>query len=1075
MMVSSEELRSTASSLRYGAFWLAVVLTFGLRARAQGAASISGVVRDSTGAVVSKVRVTATNEETSVSHVVRTDRRGSYNFLALPVGRYEIRFERPGFQSETSNNVTLAVGQQVVLNTTLGVRAMRERVKVTGKIPLVSLTTRQVSGLVGERQIKDLPLNGRSYDELLTLNPSIVNYTQEKTGGVGVSNSAVGNMFAVSGRRPQENLFLLDGIEYTGVAEIDLQPGGTSGELLGVDAIREFNVLTDTYGAEYGKRPGAQVLLVTQSGTNQLHGDAYEFLRNSGLDSRNFFDHGSIPPFERNQFGAALGGPIQHNKTFFFTNYEGFRQRLGLSDVTLVPDDNARLGLLPGPGGALLNVGVAPEVAPLLSLWPVQNGPELGSGIAEAFSHPNQSIREDFGTTRLDHSFSQNDSLSGVYVIDDSADTTPTADPISVDLESLREQVLSLEETHILSPDFLNTARFGFSRASYFYTGGTTVNVPGFITGDPVGAVSIGGSATPNSPSQITLAGSNVGSHLFATRNLFTYEDTIAAVHGIQQLSAGVWFQRIQANDTLALGQYGQAVFSSLPNFLKGDIGTFSAVLSPTPLGWRSLEDAAFLQDSVRLGRSLTLTLGFRDEFTNAWNEAYGRASNYVFAPDGIIETDPRIETSAFTVNNSKFLPEPRLALAWAPLGSSKTVIRAGFGIYADLQDDLSYRLDQNAPFNTTLTLKNLAVSSLPIAPSESLPAGGLIQPGGVQPNLQTPTVEAYSFKVERELTPNTVLSVGYVGSHAYHEIVSVDANEPFPVTCPAAACPATLPGGTIYYPTGAPLANPNLANTWTWFSEGDSSYNALQADVRRRFSDGLDFRGVYTWSKSLDNGDTLNGSAAANAPGLVMYPGNLSLDWGLSTYDVRNSAVLNGGYELPVGHGKEFLSGLSGWPGKLVSGWSVNGIATFESGFPFTPQLGFNPSNNGDTRNPDRPSWNPSFRGPVIFGGPNEYFNPDAFVVPPSGTYGNVGRDTLIGPGVKDLDLSLIKDTSISERLRLQFRAEFFNIFNTANFNTPNLIVFTSGSGIPSSAAGVITSTATTARQIQFALKLMW
>ncbi|MGH9446188.1 MAG: carboxypeptidase regulatory-like domain-containing protein, partial [Terriglobia bacterium] len=538
------------------------------------AAAISGAVRDTTGAALANVRVTATNMETGVWRVTVTNQRGEYDFLSLPVGRYEIRMEKQGFRQEIREGITVAVGQQVMVNAAVPLGQTRQRLKVTGGTPLLSLTTRQVSGLVGQREISSLPLNGRSYDELLTLNPGILNYTAEKTGGIGVSNSAVGNMFAASGRRPQENLFLLDGVEYTGVAEIDLQPGGTSGELLGVDAIREFNVLTGTYGAEYGKRPGSQVLLVTQSGSNSFHGDVYEFLRNSDFDARNFFDHGPIPPFERNQFGAAMGGPLQRNTTFIFGNYEGFRQRLGLSDVTLVPDDNARQGLLPATNGSLTNIGVAPGVAPLLSLWPVQDGPELGGGIAEAFSHPIQNIREDFGTTRLDHTFSPTDSLSGTYLIDDSADFTPTADPISVDLESLREQVLSLQETHVFSPALLNTARFGFSRASYFYTGGTTVNVPGFVAGDPVGAVSVGGSATPNSASEITLTGSNIGSHLFAARNLFTYEDTLAGTRGLHQLTAGVWLQRIQANDTLALGQYGQAVFSSLSNFLKGDIST---------------------------------------------------------------------------------------------------------------------------------------------------------------------------------------------------------------------------------------------------------------------------------------------------------------------------------------------------------------------------------------------------------------------------------------------------------------------------------------------------------------------
>jgi hypothetical protein len=318
-------------------------------------------------------------------------------------------------------------------------------------------------------------------------------------------------------------------------------------------------------------------------------------------------------------------------------------------------------------------------------------------------------------------------------------------------------------------------------------------------------------------------------------------------------------------------------------------------------------------------------------------------------------------------------------------------------------------------------------------------------------------------------------LAIGYVGSHGYHEIVSVDANQPFPTICPSAPCPATLPAGTIYYPTGAPLANPKLAYTTSWFSEGDSNYNALVVDVNHRFSHGLQLRGVYTWSKSLDNGATLNSSVAANSPGFVMDPRHIQADWGLSTFDVRNLAAINGTYELQVGSGKRFLGGVSGWRDKLASGWSVSGIETLQSGFPFTPQLGFNPSNDGDTRDPVRPSYNPDFHGNVIVGGPNQYFNPNAFIVPANGTYGNVGRDTLTGPGVAELDLSILKNTILTERLKLQFRAEFFNILNAVNFNTPNTVAFTSATSAPSPTAGVITGTSTTSRQIQFALKLLW
>ncbi|MGH9374962.1 MAG: carboxypeptidase regulatory-like domain-containing protein [Terriglobia bacterium] len=1052
---------------------LVVFILMGRPAIAQVSASISGTVADSSGAAVAGATVTVKNVETGMLRRTTTSKVGDYHVALLPVGGYEIIAEKEGFEAEVRRGITLVVAQQAIIDLTLQLGMVKQHVTVTEKAPLITTATDQTAGLVGENQIKNLPLNGRSYDELLTLNPSIVNYTWEKSGGIGVSNSSVGNMFAVSGRRPQENLFLLNGVEYTGAAEINMQPGGASGQLLGVDAIREFNVLTDTYAAEYGKRPGAQVVIVTQSGSNALHGSVYEFLRNSAFDARNFFDHSSIPPFERNQFGGALGGPIRKDKTFLFGDYEGFRQRLGLSAVTLVPDNNARNGFLPGSDGTLTNVGIAPGVGPLLSLWPVQNGPELGGGIAEAFNHPAQSVREDFGTVRLDHIFSGKDSLSGVYTVDDSADVTPTSNPLSVDLESLREQVLSIDETHVFSPAVVNTALFGFSRASYFYTGAPLANVPGFVVGHLVGAVVIGGSASPNSASQISLAGSNIGSNLWIARNLFTYEDRVAITRGIHQVSAGAWFERIQSNENLALTQWGQATFSSLASFLQGNVATFLAVPTPTPLGWRSLEGAFYVQDAMRLRPNLTLSLGFRDEFTNGWNEASGRAANYTFDASGVIETQPRVADSAFTVNNAKFLPQPRIALAWSPFRGNKTVIRAGFGLYNDLQDALGYRLDQNAPFNTTFSIKNIPVSQLQITPGAPLPAGAKVAPAGVQPSLQTPTVEAYTFKIEHQVTPNTVLSIGYAGSHAYHELVSIDANEPAPVICPAAPCPSSLPAGTYFYPKGAPLANQALANTWTWFSEGTSSYNALEVDLNHRFSHGLALRGVYTWAKALDNGDTLNGSAAANAPGLVMNPLDLRADWGLATFDVRNVAVIDGSYALPLG--KYFLSRFGGWGAALANGWSLNGILTLQNGFPFTPQLSFNPSNNGDTHNPVRPSLNPAFAGPVITGSPNQYFNPNAFVVPPNGTYGNVGRDTFIGPGLATLDLSVFKDTRITERWHLEFRAELFNILNRANFNTPNLIVFTSPAGIPSSAAGTITSTSTASRQIQFGLKLIW
>ncbi|HWC19018.1 MAG TPA: carboxypeptidase-like regulatory domain-containing protein, partial [Terriglobales bacterium] len=485
-------------------------------------ASISGVIHDPTGAALPSAQVTITNLETSAQRVLVSDDSGRYAAPSLPVGSYTVRATKPGFSAQAKSGIQLVVGESATVDITLPLGEVQQELTVIEVLPPVNLSTQDTSGLVGQRQVKELPLNGRSYDQLLTLNPATVNYTSERTGGIGTSNSAVGNMFAVSGHRPQENLFLLNGIEYTGASLVNVTPGGASGQLLGVDAVREFNVVADTYGAEYGKRPGAQVSILTASGSNQLHGSVYEFLRNNVLDARNYFDQGGTPQFQRNVFGAALGGPIRKNKLFLFANYEGFRQHLGLSDVTLVPDHAARAGYLTNANGTQTYVRVAPAVVPLLSLWPAQNGPELGGGIAEAFSHPLQIIREDFGTTRLDYNISDRDTLFAVYTIDDSADDTPTINPLSRVVENLREQVVSLEEQHIFSPSLLNTARIGFSRASYFFNGETPVNLSGWITGAPIGALVVGGGTASNGASQLSPAGTNAGDNMRTARNLFT-------------------------------------------------------------------------------------------------------------------------------------------------------------------------------------------------------------------------------------------------------------------------------------------------------------------------------------------------------------------------------------------------------------------------------------------------------------------------------------------------------------------------------------------------------------------------
>lgn len=1029
---------------------------------AQDDASIEGIVRDSSGAGIPAATVHVINLETGWQRDIQTDDAGRFRAPSVPVGRYAVSADKPGFRSERRPGIALVVGQRQELELTLQVGDVHQIVEVSADPGLLAVTTDDTSGLVGERQVKDLPLNGRSYDQLLTLNPGTINYTSQRAGGTGTSNSELGNMFSVSGHRPQENLFLLNGVEYTGASEIGNTPGGVSGQLLGVDAVREFAVVKDAYGAEYGKRPGAQVSIITAGGTNQLHGSLYEFARNSALDARNFFDQANIPQFQRNVFGGSLGGPIRKDKTFLFGNYEGYRQNLGLSDVTLVPDNASR-------------AAAVPSVQPLLALWPVANGPEIvtstgaPSGIAKAYSSPVQNVREDFGTARVDQVFSNQDSLAGIYTIDGGFAHSPTSNPISYDTLSLRSQVVSFSETHVLSSSLVNKAVFGFSRGAFFFDSATTVDLQGWIhTGQPVGALVVGGGTTLNGASQITNGGTNAGSNLRAVRNLFTGSDQLSYALGRHTFNFGGWVQRIQSNDSLVQDQYGQASFTNLQGFLQGQVSTYTYAPSYTPLGWRTTESAAFAEDSIKVKSNLEVRLGFRAEFTNGWNEAQGRASNYTFNAQGVIGTQPVVSSSALAVNHAKFLPAPRVSVAWSPFGSQKTVIRAGFGTYYALLDNLSYRLDQNGPFNTVYAVKSLAFSS--ISPDATYAKAKVI-PSGVQPDLQTPTVETWNLKFERQLFANTILRVGYVGSHGYHELLSLDANLPPATICPASPCPVGYPAGTLYYPSGAALRNNAVWNTTHWFSEGISSYHGLEVDVSHHWTNGLQFRGVYTFSKALDDGDNLNTSVATNSPAFLANPLSPGADYGRASFDVRHSGVIQGSYDLPFARS----DAASGWQKWFVANWQVSGILTLQSGLPFTPQLSYNPSNDGDTRNPVRPSWNPNFKGNVILGGPNEYFNALAFIQPLTGSYGNVGRNILQGPSLEQFDVALAKRWTLTERLGLQFRSEFFNLLNHTNLNTPNPVVYASATGGPSPTAGVITSTSTTSRQVQLGLKLLW
>ncbi len=1058
---------------------------------AQVSASISGRVEDASGGGIKDATVTVRSLETGASRVVMSDDAGNFRVLSLPLGPQEVKAEKDGFKPVLRTGINLEVGEDAVINLRLDIGGFAQQITVNAETPVVNTTTSSVSGVVDEQEVKDLPLNGRSFDNLITLNPGAINYSALKSANTSTSN---GNTFAVAGRRTTENLFLLNGIEYTGSSQLAVTPGGASQELLGIDAVREFNVLTDTYSAAYGKRAGAQVVIVTQSGGNAFHGSVFEFLRNSGLDARNFFDQASVPSFRRNQFGGALGGPLKKDKLFLFGNYEGFRQALAVSSLSEVPDANARLGELPNSAGVPTTVAnLNPAMLKYMALWPQPNGIDLGSGVALSYNNPHQSIREDFGTARTDYVLSNKDSLSGSWTIDNGYNLSPLADPLFGSVLNQVNQVVSLQETHIVSPGAVNTLNVGFSRAAYNFDPYSYTAFPSslsFVGGAGPGGITIGGGATTTGISAITAAGPNNAANVYNRRNLFTWADDFRINKGIHEISAGVWFQRLQDNENTASRQLGAATFTSLTTFLQGTASTFQVVPNPNELGWRSLFGAWYVEDNIKLRKNLTVRLGLRHEFDTGWNEVSGRASNYVTDANSFLITTPVVGNSIFSQNNAKLLFAPRVGLAWDPFGNGKTAVRSGFGTYYSMIDALAFLMNALPPYNGTASFTGSLPSLLPVTPGVQPPPScgpGIAQPcttfspEGVQPNAKTPTVEEWNLTIEQQLDSSTALRVAYVGSHGTHGFVSVDPNSIPTEICASTTCTSggtpgttkgTVPEGAQYIPVTT-RPNPYLSGGFFWYTEGNTSYNALQIDVTHRLRRGVQIRANYTWSKNLDMNSALTGAQANNQPQMVLDHNDLPRDWGLSALNSANQGSISASWDLPFGQGRQFFSGASGLANRVIGGWQLNGIATMLSGFPFTPEIGSNRSGDGDTRNPDRPNINPAFSGPVQLSNPNQWYNPNAFVLPTAGTYGNAGRSILTGPGLADLDVSLFKTVALAERTRLQFRAEFFNVLNHANFGTPNAVVFSSGAISPT--AGLITATATTSRQIQFGAKLVF
>ena len=1043
---------------------LAPGLAYGQGASASTAA-IMGTVTDPSGGVVPGASVTATNTDTQIAQTGTTDKDGRYAIRFLPPGPYTLNAEAKNFKTQALSGIVLTVGQQAVINISLQVGQRVEVVKVSGEAPLLDTVSSQTSYLVSAETMRDLPLNGRDFLQLATLQPGVANISgisgnSEVTTG-GTAGNTNGGKFSVNGLPSKAVTYLIDGSDVSDPFGLIPTLGGVSGAALGVEGIKEFRIITNNYSAEYGRHAGGVVEAITQSGTNSVHGSVFDFLRNSALDAKNFFDDPTkhIPGFRRNQFGGDVGAPIIRDKTFFFADYEGVRELLGVTQDFVSPDAAARMGNLPrGP------VMVDPRIVPFLALYPLPNGVDLGDGTGIVKTSSPQPINEDYFLIRVDHQLSKRDHFFVRYLFDDGRSLNPlesTVVPGFAGNVKDRNQYATLSEQHSFGAPLVNSFQFSYVRQKAL--GLPSPPTPGvessLIPGQPLGQIVTFGLPTIGNVFTIPIGEVN---------NILQFSDNLAWSRGKHFFKFGADVRRIQNNGPFSLGFLGEYQFADLAHFLQAEPTIFlgaSPANADSDRGYRLTDWGLYVQDNFALTPRLTLNLGLRYEGSSDPAEAHGRIANIIHPLTDTTTTPGKL------LSSPKNLFSPRVGLAWSP--DQNTAIRAGFGIFYSFLNINEYSDTRFLTPFYELILSVFPPFLNPLSGPIVIPGFGINVP--TQFKYQQPTVDEFNLTAERALGSNLSIQAAYVGSRGYHLLRSGNFNTPVP---------SRLPDGRIFFPPGAPRINPAFGAILYISSDAQSEYNALQLSVRKRTSAGLQFQASYTYSRSIDDSSGPFLSDFVTQSGPVQNDACRLCDRALSAWDMRHNFVFNTIYELPFGPGKRYGSGASGAQGKLIGGWSLGGIISYHSGLPFTPVMGFNNSNDGSIFLADRPDVVTPCR---IIGDPSRWFDPSCFAVPPAGTYGNAGRNILIGPDLKDFDFFVSKATAITEVVRIQFRAEFFNLFNHPNFAPPinstgfnglggnGDIIFNAGSATPLASAGQIFSTATTSRQIQFGLKLIF